>query len=55
MKLKLDENGHVVVSDGKPVYVHDDGKEIPFDAPAAMQKISGLRPLQNSFPPTAET
>ncbi len=42
MKLKLDENGHVVVSDGKPVYVHDDGKEIPFDAPAAMQKISGL-------------
>ena len=42
MKLKLDENGHVVVSDGKPVYVHDDGKEIPFDAPAAMQKINGL-------------
>ena len=39
MKLKLDENGHVVVSDGKPVYVHEDGKEIPFDAPAAMQKI----------------
>ena len=42
MKLKLDENGHVAVSDGKPVYVHDDGKEILFDAPAAMQKISGL-------------
>ena len=42
MKLKLDENGHVVVSDGKPVYVHDYGKKIPFDAPAAMQKISGL-------------
>ena len=40
MKLKLDENGHVAVSDGKPV--HDDGKEILFDAPAAMQKISGL-------------
>ena len=42
MKLKLDENGHVAVSDGKPVYVHDDGKEILFDAPATMQKISGL-------------
>ena len=28
MKLKLDENGHVVVQDGKPVYVHDDGKEV---------------------------
>ena len=47
MKLKLDENGHVVVSDGKPVYVHDDGKEIPFDAPAAMQKISGLNAEAN--------
>lgn len=42
MKLKLDENGHVVVQDGKPVYVHDDGKEVAFDAPQAMQKISTL-------------
>lgn len=42
MKLKLDEQGRVVVADGKPVYVHDDGKEIPFDAPAAMQKIGAL-------------
>lgn len=42
MKLKLDEQGHAVVADGKPVYVHDDGKEIPFDAPAAMQKIGAL-------------
>ena len=38
MKLKLDDNSHVVVFDGKPVYVHDDGKEILFDAPAAMRK-----------------
>ncbi|MDO9929636.1 hypothetical protein Q7432_11575, partial [Glaesserella parasuis] len=42
MKLKLDENGNVVVVDGKPVYIHDDGKEIPFDALQAMQKISSL-------------
>lgn len=42
MKLKLDENGHVVVADGKPVYVHDDGKEIPFDAVAAVAKIGQL-------------
>lgn len=42
MKLKLDEQGHVVVQDGKPVYVHEDGKEVPFDAPAAMIKISSL-------------
>lgn len=42
MKLKLDEHGHVVVQDGKPVYVHDDGKDIAFDAPHAMSKISAL-------------
>ncbi|MDO5058576.1 MAG: hypothetical protein Q4D82_01380 [Neisseria sp.] len=42
MKLKLDENGYAVVQDGKPVYVHDDGKEVPFDAPGAMSKISSL-------------
>ena len=42
MKLKFDEHHHVVVQDGKPVYVHDDGKEIPFDAQAAMQKITSL-------------
>jgi hypothetical protein len=42
MKLKLDENGHVVLADGKPVYVHDDGKEIPFDAPGTVATISRL-------------
>jgi hypothetical protein len=42
MKLKLDENGHVVVSDGKPVYVHEDGKEIAFDAAATVATISRL-------------
>jgi hypothetical protein len=39
MKLKTDENGQVVVEDGKPIYIHDDGKEIPFDAKAAFIKI----------------
>ena len=43
MKLKLDENGVVVTSeDGKPIYVHDDGKEIPFDAGQAFSKIKDL-------------
>ena len=28
MKLKLDENGHVVVKDGFPVWVAEDGAEI---------------------------
>jgi len=42
MKLKLDDAGNVVVNDGKPVYVHDDGKEIPFDASQAVTTISRL-------------
>lgn len=42
MKLKLDENGNVVVENGMPVYVHDDGKEVPFDAAGAMAKIKEL-------------
>ena len=42
MKLKLNEQGFAVVQDGKPVYVDDSGVEIPFDAPAAMAKITSL-------------
>lgn len=42
MKLKLDENGHAVLVDGKPVYIHEDGKEIPFDAPNTLATISRL-------------
>ena len=42
MKLKLDANGNVVVENGMPVYIDDDGKEIPFDAVAAMTKITSL-------------
>jgi len=48
MKLKLDENGHVVVVEGKPVYVHDDGKEIEFDGKQAFEKIAQQgRDIQN--------
>lgn len=42
MKLKLDDAGHVVVQDGKPVYVHEDGKEVAFDAPATVGTITRL-------------
>jgi hypothetical protein len=42
MKLKLDDKGNVVVQDGKPVYVHDDGKEVAFDAPNTIATISRL-------------
>ena len=42
MKLKLDENGNVVVDNGKPVYVDDSGKEIAYDVPAMASKITSL-------------
>ncbi|OCG66597.1 hypothetical protein A9G41_12325 [Gilliamella sp. Nev5-1] len=45
MKLKtIDVNGttYAVIENGNPVYVHDDGKEIPFDAVASLNKISAL-------------
>lgn len=42
MKLLLDSNGNVVVRDGKPVYVYDDGKEVPVDAPELFKKIKTL-------------
>lgn len=42
MKLKLDDKGNVVVQDGKPVYVTDDGKDIAFDAPGTVATISRL-------------
>ena len=43
MKLKLDANGVPVLVNGMPVYVYADGREVPFDAPAAMTRISELQ------------
>lgn len=43
MKLKLDDKGNAVLVNGLPVYVHADGREIPFDAPAAMTRISEIQ------------
>lgn len=42
MKLKLNEQGYAFVVDGKPVYVDDSGKEIPFDAPGTAETIKRL-------------
>lgn len=46
MKLKLDENGNAVLVEQNgvklPVYVHDDGKDLPFDAAATVAKIHTL-------------
>jgi len=42
MKLKLDEDGHAVLVNEMPVYTHEDGQDIPFDAPASQLKINEL-------------
>lgn len=45
MKLKtvtIDGKVFAEIVDDKPVYVYDDGKEVPFDAPANVAKISSL-------------
>lgn len=42
MKLKLTPEGLAVVQDGKPVYVHDDGKEVAFDAVGTVATITRL-------------
>lgn len=44
MKLKLTEDGKAAVINDKglPVYVRDDGTEVPFDAPATVATISRL-------------
>lgn len=41
-KLKLDEDGHVVLQDGKPVYTDKDGNDIPVDVPQMYQKVLDL-------------
>lgn len=55
MKLKLDEAGHVVVSDGKPVYVHDDGKEVAFDVAGTLATITRLNGEARGHRERAET
>lgn len=42
MKLKLDESGGVVLSDGKPVYVDESGKDHVYDAPALRATLDRL-------------
>lgn len=55
MKLKLDDAGHVVVQDGKPVYVHDDGKEVAFDAAATVATISRITDESRRYKERAQT
>lgn len=42
MPWKLDENKHLVMQDGNPVWIHRSGQESPFDAEHALTKIESL-------------
>lgn len=41
-KLKVSEDGHAVLVEGKPVYIDPDGKEVPLDPPSMYGKIIDL-------------
>ena len=43
MPWKVGEDGNVTTIEGKPVFVHPDGKEVPFDGEQALTKISSLQ------------
>lgn len=43
MRLLIDENGNVVVRNGKPVYVKDDGSEVEFDVASTQATITRLQ------------
>ena len=42
LSLKKDEEGNPVFQDEMPVYVYEDGKEVPVDVPGLMAKIPEL-------------
>lgn len=42
LKLKLDDEDHAIIEDGKPVYLDDDGKDVAFDAPGTVATITRL-------------
>jgi hypothetical protein len=57
MKIKtveIDGQTYAALADGKPVYVHEDGKEIPFDAAQTVATISRLNAEAKSHRERAE-
>ena len=55
MTLKLDEDGHAVITDNKPVYVYEDGKEIAFDVSQSLLKIKELNSENKAHRESAES
>jgi len=42
MPWKTREDGTIEIENGNPVFVHSDGKEVPFDAESAIRRITAL-------------
>ncbi|GAA0707985.1 hypothetical protein GCM10009105_07150 [Dokdonella soli] len=55
MRLKLDEQGHAVLQDGHPVYIHEDGKESPFNAAGTVATIQARNAEAKQHRERAET
>ncbi len=58
MKLKFDADNHVVVQDGKPVYVTEDGSDVAFDVvatTATIKRINGEAKTHREAKEAAET
>lgn len=52
--LKVDDDGHVVVQDGKPVFTDKDGKDIPVDVSQMYTKILDLGKESKKYREAAE-
>lgn len=49
VQLKMDEDGHAVVEDGKPVLVYDDGREAPLDFSSLIQKVKTVSDERDAY------
>jgi len=42
MPWKTQDDGTIAMENGNPIFVHSDGKEVPFDAESAIKRITAL-------------
>lgn len=53
--IEIEGKTYALVSDGKPLYKGDDGKDVPFDAPAAIGTITRITAESKDFKQRAQT
>jgi hypothetical protein len=52
--IEIEGKTYALVSDGKPLYKADDGKDVPFDAPAAVGTITRITAESKDFKTRAQ-